>query len=246
MTPAKSYYYLSHDHFKQLHSIDNLQLLDSYIESQLELANETLRPLGLKAYSETSKSHLLNFPMETKKRALTKLMDYVSFVEAMNRSLVTLKDDKACLKVIQKNYGLKISKEFLSSIEDGDAVEIIDKDGVQVYRNLGLLMLTDYDVLFLCSFEWTDLYARDSQITQKLLSYVPDLLQKNTPLKKIDTVEHVMVEKISNRRLLFSQNHRYCATILNRNDEIVGIILSIRAQTIGEQGNSSVGLLRSH
>lgn len=246
MNLAKGYYYLSDAEFAKLQSIDHDEILTSFIDAELTKADAILAPLGLKAYSETSRTHLLSFPMEIKKRALTKLMDYTSFVSAMQKSCVALKDDRSCLDVIQNKYGLKISKDFMDTIEDGDAIEIIDKDGVQVYRNLELLTLTDYDVLFLCSFEWTDLFDRDPKITQDILGYLRVLLQIYTPLIKIGIVEHLMVEKISDRRLLFSQNHRYGATILNNNDEIVGIVSSMRALPIGDLKNSGIGLLRSY
>lgn len=243
MGTMKSYYYLSDQEYNEINTANSDKNLRLIVDLSLDRAMSVLEPLGLNAYTDYSKNRLLTLSATDQKASLVKLMDYTSYVEAMINRGLNLKDDKSCLKAIQKMYGLRISKEFMASIKGGDAVEILDKNGVQVYRNLSLLQLTDYDVLFLSSCEWPDLYKRDVQITNEVIRQLSLLLDDKIPLFEFKVKDHLMVEKESSRRLKFWQRFKFGCSVLNDKEEIVGLALSISASVVGDKTNDSIGFL---
>ncbi len=151
---------------------------------------------------------------------------------------------KAC-----RSMNLRVSKDFLEHVSQGDIIEIYDfKTQTQIYRNFEFLRHCSYDLLTVCILPYPELFEREAGFNEKIqqrtaeITLSSDRIQQRTAeitlssdrTEPWNVPDHHLIEKLDSHHRKFLLKLGSIAPVYNAiSNERVGWASTIRASNLG-------------
>jgi PAS domain-containing protein len=136
-----------------------------------------------------------------------------------------------------QRLGLTPANDLFDKLEDGDVVEIYDRDENQIYRNLQFFRVSSYTFEDLMHYRLHELFGRPLWDMLKLLR---ELRSARSPKFRGTMTsclaEYEVREKLSQRRYRARIKHKYFSPLLDQNGDSVALVCTHTVKVIGEDG----------
>ncbi len=215
------------------------KLVQTYLRYSLEKVEALLAQHGIHihAFSAEGWSQYLALEFSQQTKISGRLVAFSDFVSELVERDIDLASNRDILNYFLRKHNLTVEKEFFATLEDGDVVEIYDKDFTQIFRNFKVLELTDYDLLRFELLPWMNLFGRHEEITSKLVEISLEVLKPTLGVRHFGIDSHVMQELLTNAKKLFRIHHRYIAPVFLA-EKCVGLICTQTANLIAPESSS--------
>lgn len=110
---------------------------------------------------------------------------------------VSVETEKKALKNALSFYRLRVSDDFLDTIQEDHLVEIYSAEGKQIYRGLNFYKYTGYSLLDVSVFEWFVLWERPKLINQMMFEQSMTVVKNDLPLYRFQIPRHVSRETLN-------------------------------------------------
>jgi len=129
---------------------------------------------------------------------------------------------------------LSTSEDMLNTITEEDIVEIYNLDCIQIFRNFKFYETTTYSLSDLILFDWSELYYRPSQVSQKIQTYINLVLQNdnNDVVYNMEVPKHMIKEIRANPIQLCEIEFKKIAPITDRAGRRSGLIVTCQAKSM--------------
>lgn len=143
----------------------------------------------------------------------------------------SLKDSHTFTWRAFRKLGLKPTSDLFSFIEDGDLIELYDRDNRQLYRNFAYYDYCSYSLEELYSLEWWKLFERDPLISEQIMNEGIQVLA-STEHKSIisKTPKHIVREIQSMGRLTNTYQLKVLSPVFS-DGFVEGAVIVLRARS---------------
>lgn len=98
------------------------------------------------------------------------------------------------LTLALKKYGVHAPRGYEQFIQIGDAIEIHDIDGIQIYRNLETFSYCSFSLAEMLCYNWQELYQRPKRVVQRLCEEIEGMSIDPSQVKNFSDLQHVITE----------------------------------------------------
>lgn len=137
----------------------------------------------------------------------------IEFINSAEQEGISVKDDAGLLTFAARQMRLSLEDDLINKIEPGDLVEVINKDGVQLYRNFNFFNYSNYSIVDLVTYPWYELYERSSSITDYLMDCVARISRNETQF--VDLTEslapYTLKELLTEGKSVFKIREKFLA-----------------------------------
>jgi hypothetical protein len=162
-------------------------------------------------------------------------------------------DEKIFLWNFLKHFRWKLPTGTMELINDGDVIEILDGNGIQIFRSLKFFFITSYDIeSFLCR-HWSELFSRDESVTTQYMAYHQRCMatQTDTYYMMSDVPAHKVLELDSPGKIVGESSPVFCgpifpATNSDRAEAVIHVFKPTFISSVGRtkpQPNQSLSLV---
>ncbi len=121
--------------------------------------------------------------------------------------------------------------EDFAFLKQGWMIEIYSAEMTQIYRNFEFFRQCSYDYLTTLTIPWMELYQRDDQVTEKLISQIGQMLQHSNVRTAYDVPVHSLKERFLNHDLSFECDAKYMVPLFDiRTDKKVAFLHCIESR----------------
>jgi hypothetical protein len=154
-------------------------------------------------YRENSNDRFLTLPREHQQGILTSLRASIDICTSAVQNNIDIRYDSLSLMWWSiKKAGLRPHSDLFGRLEQNDILEIYDIHQRQLFRSFNMFNCISYSLEELFSYEWWELFHRDSQVNERLMTVTTRLLTGEAPIIYVDMPPHFIEEKFSRRRTL--------------------------------------------
>ncbi|MES2768531.1 MAG: hypothetical protein V4596_05230 [Bdellovibrionota bacterium] len=129
----------------------------------------------------------------------------------------------------------RTNTDIIDSISEDDIVEIYNLDCIQIFRNFKFYETTTYSLSDLISFDWSELYYRPSQVSQKIQKHITAVLQNSDDSITYDMSDvptHMIKEIKASPIQLCEIRFKKIAPITNNIGKRTGLIVTCEAKSM--------------
>jgi hypothetical protein len=166
--------------------------------------------VAITPYRKSSTQRFLELPDPICKAIVSNLETTISiYASALDNGVDIHKCSLASVWWGMKKLGLKPSSSLFADLTDGDVIEIYNCDNIQIFRTFNLFECLSYSIEELFTYEWWELFYRDSHVTSRIQEVASGLLQGRIrePIR-FGNASHIVTE-------IFSPNRNRAETRLN-------------------------------
>lgn len=130
-----------------------------------------------------------------------------------------------------------LDENIFNLINDGDVVEIYDRKGRQIYRNLTFCKLSSYNLLDVAVNTWQDLYERPSNTIDTIMSRVMEVMTTPALTIPYGMEKHIVRERLvfAKKQKVFLMDMKYLSPLADlATGQRVGTISVCRVQVLAE------------
>lgn len=216
------------DHVKTSRLKRVCQRIESYISKA---------GLSARASTAVSEKTSADLPRQMQDEVAGRLEAWIATFESADVLPINGKGNEKFLQNFLKTMSYKIDSGFLTTIRDGDCVEIYefinDNTGaVQTWRNWRFLELCSYDILTLSVTPMDQLFFREPKFRDAINEMCVDLIP-NPRTKMCEVEPHVLVEVKEQHNRQFRIENKFITPVFNTNDRVVGFACTIQATPLG-------------
>lgn len=163
----------------------------------------------------------------------------------------SLKDSSALTWYALRKFNFIFSSDLFQYIEDGNVVEIYDRENVQIFRNFHFFDISSYTLEDLHCRSWTELFIRVNQDhTQSIINTCQQFYKKE--ITTVTSLAHVGTHRIIESDSPFSYNVdavvNFLAPLYDKSRYPCGFVAIESANLISEkpEGRSAENLLQRY
>lgn len=148
----------------------------------------------------------------------------------------TLRDDKVFVWRMFQKMKVHPPSELMSSIQEGEVIEIYNADFIQVFRNLCFFEICSYSLDELLCRPFWELIHRDEKITGLIVEQASKLLTGFNGVFQFEVPEHVITEIASRAKNRVTVQQRLGATLWNPQGSPIALIALLKVKEITSGG----------
>ncbi|MGZ3722407.1 MAG: hypothetical protein ACXVA9_05725 [Bdellovibrionales bacterium] len=141
-------------------------------------------------------------------------------------------NDREFFLLSMRSMELTFPKDFLNHLSEGDLIEGYDMNRVQTFRNMRFMELSTYSLLEVQSAEWTALYERPPEITEKMISFCDELLWQANRTIPFNIPVHFIRELRSEDKRIFEIKFKYLTPLFSGPNQPYGMLGSSKVEVI--------------
>lgn len=185
---------------------------------------------SLPAHSETGIVKFLSHSIEKQHAILTSCRLFLDFCMIAENEGIKLRENNVRLTWwALKQFNLRPCSDLFNHLSDEHIIEIYNSDSIQVYRSFNLFQFLSYSVSDLFSHEWWELYTRETEVFDKMLSINDQLLNGTlTGVVKTNYPDHWVQESFSPLRLKATMRHSLFSPLLDQNKKTAGFLSAFK------------------
>ncbi len=197
----------------------NFSALDAVDELSKNINNlDTLLGffLGKKLPTPSSqvRKRFLQLDKNSQDMAIRTVQGQLQFIEGAMQMGLGVNNEVAMLKYAMRTLSLLCDQSVFNEIEDGDVIEIVDQNHLQVYRSYSCFSLCNYSVMQLTAYPWYELYERSSLVTRKLIECTQKILSGEASYVSMDYIpEYQIRELLTEDGSAFSIKEKFTAKL---------------------------------
>ncbi len=166
-------------------------------------------------FHKKSLEHFSKLETEQKRAVLNSLLVYLNVYRAVQAEGSSLLDSVRVVWNALTLLGFRPTSDLFSFIQPGNVIEIHDKRLVQVFRNLIFFNFCSYSLEELYCYNLQQLYTRDLEFENGLMTYVHQIYGGHTSVIKTDLKTHTITELLSTKKLKISDDIHYLAPLFS-------------------------------
>lgn len=173
------------------------------------------------------------FPQLPEIKQIEVLNNFRCYFEVCSQTLAqgaSLRDDKVFVWRMFQKMKVHPPSELMSSIQEGEVIEIYNADFVQVFRNLCFFEICSYSLDELLSRPFWELIHRDEKITNLIVEQASKLLTGYNGIFQFEVPEHVITEIASRARNSVTLQQRLGATLWNPQGSPIALIALLKVK----------------
>ena len=144
-----------------------------------------------------------------------------SFVDVisqhLNRSPML---DQSLVWYMLRRMGLRPPSNLFELIGPDDYVEIYDRSGIQVFRNLKFCLLISYSIHEILMHPWNKLYARSKESSQQIAIAFEEIFKQKRILTNLGVDPHLAWQTAHGTKRVFHVDMKYFAPLYSSNRSV--------------------------
>ncbi len=209
--------------------IDQMKFMTEEIQSILERRGYSLTP-----YTSDSLQKFSEDPEEKQIASLEEVRNYLEIIKLKpileNTGKLRNQEEVKILRIFFDKYNVLAPTEVFREIKEGNVIEVYTEDHRQIHRNFEFLHECKYDYLTTIRNPWYEIYDRDNEIQNQILSQVEVFIRGPRVYSSIDpkipahTVKELKLENVKRRYLI--KMRRWIKVPCTKNKECFIIVIS--------------------
>lgn len=185
--------------------------------------------LALVAWSGSEPKHFLKLPDEIQAGVVERFRAYVEVCREVQMQGSSLRDDQTFLWRMFQKLRVHPPSDLMDQIQQGEVIEIHNKEFIQVYRNLRFFEICGYSIDDILSRPFWELVSRDQVITGTLVDIGQTLFSgKVLGVIPLNIPEHTVVELDSEGRNLLVVQQRIAAPLRDAHGTVDAAVTFLR------------------
>lgn len=132
-------------------------------------------------FRDNSNRRFTDLPEPVQNAILDNLRDSISITERAIKTGVNIeKETRALTWWALLKLKLRPRSDLFSHLNDSDIIEIYDANNIQVFRTFNMFQCISYTLEELFTYQWFELFKRDQNVTDQLVSMATQLLNAET------------------------------------------------------------------
>lgn len=216
--------------------LDSSQMDSEKFRSLAEKTADFLNGLGMSVlpYRAADLPLFNSLPLEKRKHSVQYLESFHGVLEMMKKNGVDFKNNSKALWEGIKVMGFRPPSDLFGFLKDDHKIEVYNAEGIQIWRNLGVMSICSYTLEEMYCMDWQDRYARNESDTKQIISMVQTILSgkvRNTIPAMIG--DHTVIEKSSINQYVLKASHDYFCPLFNEYNQVRGFVVTSLVEIVG-------------
>lgn len=209
------------------------QDLTTQFEILLRQVSAIIKKGGIDISPMTKGTHFESFTRLGPTHQLKLIKDLQNYIQICQKAeeeegISVNSNDHSLTWYAMKAMGLRPSSQLFEHLEEDDIVEIYNTAGIQIFRSVSFFSLVSYSLEEVLTYEWSQLYHRDPEITKVLEKIFMDVALGKKDLVKGEVPEHYVSEIFSGKEGRRKMRHNLAAPLFSNNNQIGGVIVAFK------------------
>ncbi len=176
----------------------------------------------------------LSGPMQ--QDCFNKFSSYNDLCVAAAASGIAFNDDRSLVWWAVQKFGLRPCSDFFDKLTHDHVLEIYNCDFVQIYRNWAFFQISSYSMGDLFVFPWPELYVRESEVTQHLITYASQVLSGTVHhTMATPSPRHIVTEALSSGKNILDMELKYASPLYDAQGAVAAFFAVSAVTKIGKQ-----------
>lgn len=181
---------------------------------------------SIEPFSNGQESRFLSYPAEQQATLVHRLESQLKIYRScLERGLNLGKGGSKLAWWAIRDLKFRPLSDVFSLITDEDVIEIYDLNHVQVFRSFNFLGAVSYSLDEILTHEWRELYIRDENVTQYMVSTLESVLRSDEP-KTVSRLfpRHSLSERFSLRKINAELESKVLSPLFDDYGRVAGYI----------------------
>lgn len=154
-------------------------------------------------------------PEADQRAAITVMVGQAEFIRSALQNSIDSHNEVEMLKFALRKLSLLSDTNVFDEIENGDVIEIFDREYRQVYRSYSCFNLCNYSLIELTSYPFFELYERSSHVTKRLVEFCDAIINGSATYLSFSTLpEYVLRELKTQNPSSFSVREKFVSKLV--------------------------------